>query len=92
MHIYLRLNELLKLGKMKLFKELLDSDSKVSSKRFAGLILLAVFAITTIVASAGVDINSNATELCKTEGILGAALLGVNVFSQLGKKKIDEDK
>jgi hypothetical protein len=71
--------------KTNFFRELLDPESKVSSKRFAALILLGMFALTTA-ASVFVDINEAASDLVIAEGIIGAGLLGVNVFETINRK------
>ena len=68
--------------KNKFIKALLSPTSDISSKRFSGLMLLGLFGITTL-ASIFLNINENAQALVTTEGILGAALLGVNVFEKL---------
>ena len=74
------------------FRELLDPDSGVSSKRFSGLILLFMFAIAANM-SIFLDLDVEAKELVVTEGIIGAALLGVNVFESVvkAKKKKEEN-
>lgn len=68
--------------KTNFFRELLDPNSNVSSKRFSGIILLGVFAVASV-AAVFVDLDPQALELLKMEGILGASLLGVNAVEKL---------
>lgn len=74
----------------KFFRELLDPDSSISSKRFSGLLLLFMFAIAAN-TSIFLDLDVEAKELVVTQGIIGAALLGVNALETVQKIKTNKD-
>jgi hypothetical protein len=77
---------------MNFFRELLDPNSKVSSKRFAGLVLIGAFTLASL-TSLWVEVDDNALDLLKTGSIVGATLLGVNVVETFtNKKKVKEDE
>jgi len=65
--------------KSNFFRVLVDPNSSVSSKRFAGLVLLGLFGFTATL-SMFITVDAYAVELIKLEGVLGASLLGVNAF------------
>jgi len=65
--------------KTNFFRELVDPTSTVSSKRFAGLILLGLFGVASV-ASVFIDLDAESLQLIKADGVLGAALLGVNAI------------
>lgn len=61
------------------FQSLLAADGEVSSKRFSGLLLIGLFMVTTIIATAIGEINESVESLIKTGLYTGAGLLGINV-------------
>jgi len=74
----------MKKKKQTFFRELLDPNSGVSSKRFSGLVLLGLFAISATLATF-LDVAAGSVDLIKAEGYIGAALLGINIISQIKK-------
>lgn len=61
------------------FNSLLSPEGEVSSKRFSGLLLIALFIITTIIAASTGNINESVESLIKTALYTGTGLLGINI-------------
>ena len=64
---------------MNFFKSLVSTDGEVSSKRVAGLSLIGLFMICTIISACGVDINEHAVSLIKAALYTGGGLIGLGI-------------
>ena len=77
---------------MNFFKSLLTADGDISSKRFAGLSLIALFMTCTIVSMFRMGIDEGAISLVQTSLVGGAALLGVSIVTEAFGKKAKKDE
>ena len=64
---------------------LLSADGKLSSKRFAGLILVGTFVAITVLAAAGGNCPEEVESLAKVGLYTGASLLGVSLAPEMIK-------
>ena len=64
---------------MSFVKSLITADGEVSSKRVAGLSLIALFMTCTIISACGVDINEHAVSLIKAALYTGGSLIGLGI-------------
>jgi hypothetical protein len=78
------------------FRSLLSPEGEVSSKRFAGLLLVATFIAATVVAVVQGDVSETVESLIKTGLYTGVGLLGVNVAETVlvnaKRTKVTEDE
>ena len=70
---------------MNFFKSLVTADGDISSKRFAGLLLVGLFMVCSIIAAITGDINQSVESLIKTGLYTGSGLLGINVAESMLK-------
>lgn len=70
---------------MNFFKSLVTADGEISSKRFAGLMLIGLFMTCSIIAVATGEINESVESLIKTGLYTGAGLLGLGVTEAMLK-------
>ena len=71
---------------MNFFKSLLTADGEISSKRFAGLVLIGMFIVTTIIEAITGNVSDTAHSLMKTGLYGGLGLLGVNGVETMFKR------
>lgn len=70
---------------MNFWRQLVSGKDNVSSKRFAGLLLIGTFMVITILAAIGGNIPVEVESLAKVGLYTGATLLGVSVAPEMIK-------
>ena len=70
---------------MTFWRQLVSGKNDVSSKRFAGLLLIGTFIVITILAAVGGNLPVEVESLAKVGLYTGATLLGVSVAPEMIK-------